>query len=347
MWEWGKKILTAVHPYYLSYSNMDTDPSGNIYMGGRYSGTDIVLGSDTLKRSLSAPFYFYVAKYDANGNVLWGRTVDSADSDCTVEALCTDASGNIYAIGTFGKYIKIETEVLTVSGSHNRGIFITKYNTSGDLIWAKSASSDSSVLSESIVVDDLGNIYVGGSFLGEEFSVGTNTLKNSKHKKSWAGFIVKYDNNGNEIWSHSVGNGVRSITIGKQGELYTCGIYTDSLVAGSSVFYSVKNLYTGYTIKYNANGNVEWAKSIENPNSGSSFIFVGQDAQSNVYLFGAYSGTVKFGSITLDSSGYLIAKLNENGGVLWAKSLEYGGGKGGVSEVSLTPDGRLLISGFL
>lgn len=345
MWEWGKKIPTAVHPYYLSYSNMDTDPSGNIYMGGRYSGTDLILGNDTLKRSISAPLYFYVAKYDASGNVLWGRTVDSTDSDCMIEALCTDASGNIYVVGTFGKYIKLGTEVLTVSGSNNYGLFITKYNTNGDLIWARSASSDSSVSSESIVVDDLGNIYIGGSFTGKEFSVGAKTLKNSKYKKSGAGFIVKYDNNGNAIWSQSVGNGVRGITVGQQGELYTCGIYTDSLVAGSSVFYSVKDLYTGFTVKYIASGNVQWAKSIENPSSGSSFIFVGQDAQRNIYLFGGYSGTIKFDSVTLDSSGYLIVKLKENGDVIWAKSLKYGG-KGGVSEFCVTPDGRLLIGGF-
>lgn len=343
-WAWAKEIPAQVQTSNFAYPTMDTDASDNIYLGGCFSDGALILGNDTLKKPYSGTSHLYVAKYSPNGDILWGRAADSSDSHSETKALCTDSSGNVYIAGTFGKYLKFGTKTLTANGSASKGLFIAKYNANGDLLWATAESYDGSILLETIKVDHLGGIYIGGHFNGNKISFGADTLRNLNFQKSPAGFLAKYDKNGNISWSRKVGCVVSSIVVERKGNIYICGGYYDSLISGSLVFNNNGN-NSGYIVKFDANGGILWTKSTTNLNGTGRFTSVGQDADNNIYLFGTYSGSVKFDSVVIDDYGYLIVKLRENGDLVSAKNLRYSG-LGGIKNVSVTPDGRLLISGI-
>src|SRR5438105_4382592 len=77
-------------------------------------------------------------------------------------SVATDVSGNVYATGfyidsaiTFGS--------VTLPASHNENIFLVKYNSNGNVIWAKGVMHGQA---QSVAVDATGNIYVTGRYFG-------------------------------------------------------------------------------------------------------------------------------------------------------------------------------------
>jgi hypothetical protein len=56
-----------------------TDQNGNIYIAGSFNSPKIIIGADTLINYSPDTADIFIAKYDANGNVLWAK---SAGGQC-------------------------------------------------------------------------------------------------------------------------------------------------------------------------------------------------------------------------------------------------------------------------
>ena len=93
----------------------------------------------------------------------------------------------------------------------------------------------------------------------------------------------------------------------------------------------------------------DWAWVQSGGGSGSdSATSIAADAAGNVYVAGAFEGTVTFGPFTLTSDGALdtfVVKYSPDGEVLWARS---GGGSRDVygRAVAVGADGSLYLNGF-
>ena len=73
------------------------DPTGNIYVGGNYNTSKLVLGNDTM----DYPGNSFLVKYDSSGNMLWART--SKGEDMLTGGIATDNEGNVYMTGHAAK----------------------------------------------------------------------------------------------------------------------------------------------------------------------------------------------------------------------------------------------------
>ncbi len=323
-----------------------TDANGNVLVTGVFNSPTITFGTVTLTTGS-----FFIVKYDASGNVLWAKSAGE-QSQCYSRSIATDANGNVLVIGhftsptiTFGTTTLINTNAFS-------DIFIVKYDANGNVLWAKSASGKTQDTGIGITTDANGNILVTGGFTSYTITFGITTLSNADTSLGGADiFIVKYDTNGNVLWAKSAGGNYSefgtSVATDANGNVLVTGFFSSDTITFGIDTLTNAGANDIFVVKYNASGNMLWAKSaggIEAENSGT----IATDINANVLLTGSFfSQTITFGTITLTNVGgfdIFIVKYDASGNVLWAKSAggifqDYGVG------IASNVDGDVLLTG--
>ena len=325
-------------------SSVATDASGNIYVAGVFASSTITFGSYTLTNmGLSDVF---LAKYDVNGNVLWAKSAGGTNDD-EPTSVSVDASGNVYLAGYFNSStLTFGATSLTNAGSWD--IFLTKYDSNGNVHWAKSACGTETDQALSVAVDVSGNIYMAGYFWSTTLIFGSYTLTNVG---KYDIFLTKYDANGNVLWAKSAGGAEEeqalSVAVDVSGNAYVAGIFGSSTISFGSTTLTNAGFDDIFLAKYDVNGNVLWAKSA----GGTDYDEMGSvaaDISGNIYVAGYFaSPTITFGSTTLTNAGWndmFLAKYDANGNVLWAKSaggadVEY------ASSAAADASGNIFVAG--
>jgi hypothetical protein len=294
-------------------NSVTLDDSGNIFLTGFFSSSEITFGDNTLTNAGGNDMF--LAKYDANGNVLWAKNPygTSQDQGCSVAA---DNSGNAYVAGYFSAYtyIVFGSDTLTSGGDYD--VFLAKYDAGGNVQWAKGAGALGNDLATAIAVDNSGNAYMAGYFSSSAITFGTFTLTNVAGNDI---FLTKYNASGNVLWAKSAGGTgidfVYSVAVNASGDAYltgdfssptlSIGTYTLTNAGGSDLFLA----------KYDAGGNVLWAKGNGGIGNeyGNSVAIVGSD---NVCVTGYFSGSpFILGPDTLQNAGmYDVFLAKSEGG---------------------------------
>jgi len=191
---WAKTIdiknvdVLAIVPF------IRVDPKGYIYIAGRVSPSPF---------NISSPDIF-VAKLNQVGEVLWAKVIDLQEPEC-VEGMYIDASGFIYIVGATRYDIAclVGYAPCYIDFSYIN-IFIVKIDPEGNIVWIKSLDSGGYDVVNSIIVDSLGYIYLGGT---------TNI------RGEWMYLVVKLNPSGDIVW-------VKTIDVG--GFEYARSMYMDS-----------------------------------------------------------------------------------------------------------------------
>lgn len=276
----------------------------------------------------------------------WNWTKHPVGSDFDYSScVSTDASGNVIMTGYFyGSTITFDTITLTNAGSASTDIFIVKYNSNGDVIWAKSAGGTHEDEGFTISSDSIGNIFISGYIVGPA-TFDSIILPNTGI------FIAKYDSSGTLIWAKGTKSGYNDLASNSasdsNGNLILTGFFkSDSLTFDTiTLINSGINTLDIFILKYDPNGNLLWAKSEGSlDDDAPSSICV--DANGNIFTTGVFdSPTISFGSITLTGlRDIFLVKYDQNGNVLWAKS--EGGNEADISSnIRLDRKGDIIISG--
>ncbi|HRF81749.1 MAG TPA: hypothetical protein PL070_16850 [Flavobacteriales bacterium] len=232
------------------------DNNGNVYSCGYFRSQTISFGSVILTNEGQADAF--IVKYDPSGNVLWARSEAGGGWDlCT--GLAADASGNVFACGRYSSNsITIGMTTLT-NVNNNYDLFIAKFDTDGNPLWAKGGSSNGNDWMPSLAVDAGGNLIATGWFETFPITFGPFTIPNSGSSDI---FMVKYDPDGEELWAIGSGEGFaeesRSVAVDGSGNSYVAGRYGTTLTLGSitlngSLFGNV------FIAKYDPDGIAVWA----------------------------------------------------------------------------------------
>ncbi len=176
-----------------------TDPSGNVYITGEFSGS-IKFGVYTLTNGAGAGSLF-LTKYDNSGNVLWAKNANGVSTYGPIAyAVSTDAAGNVFVTGISNSpYITFGTYTLTNSGNYD--LFLAKYDSNGNFLWAKSAIGSGDEGGASVSCDASGNSFITGDFTSPTLVFGSYTLTNMGSNDI---YLAKYDPNGNVLWAKKV-----------------------------------------------------------------------------------------------------------------------------------------------
>gem|GEM_PF-254612 len=311
---WAKK---AGGNGFLDYGNgVSTDSEGNVFVTGNCGRAEF--GDKTYTGKI------FIAKYDANGNCLWvkggGLTINQNDYEShDGNSVSTDTEGSAYITGRFGGSVNFGDDTLVAKGSSD--VFIAKYDSSGNCIWAKRAEAGNFEEGFSITTDEKGNIYVTGyfSWSGADFC----ELK-LRSKGGQEIFIAKYDAWGNCFWAKSAGGSGddrgRSITVDWEGNVYVTGDFSGKANFGDYILVS-KYETDIFIAKYDATGNCLWVKSGGGSKGFDYGNCVSTDGEGNVYVTGEFYGTADFGNETLitnseRASDIFLCKLSCSGDTL-------------------------------
>ena len=144
------------------------DKMGNAYITGFFSDT-IQFGTYTLGNNANNTDELFLVKYDNTGTVAWARESTNLSSGTVAygNAVATDKSDNVYLTGRFF-WGAMQLGAITLNElSSWWNVFLAKYDSAGNVLWAKEANYPSSncyANGVSVATDDSGNVYLTGQF---------------------------------------------------------------------------------------------------------------------------------------------------------------------------------------
>ena len=325
--------------------SVSADTGGNVFVTGEFSSSTITFGSITLTNV--GYWDVFIAKYDATGNVLWAKSAGGTGLNLGW-SVSSDAGGNVFVSGQFSSpTITFGSTILTNAGSGD--VFVAKYDATGNVLWAKGVGGTGDDRGYSVSAGTGGNVFVTGVFKSPTITFGSTTLTNAAISDV---FIAQYDSAGNILWAKSVGGTgddvIRSVSSGIGGDMFVTGYFDSPTIAFGSTTLTNAGSEDIFIAKYDAAGNVLWAKSVGGIDNDRGWS-VSSDAGGNVFVTGRFSSpTIIFGSTTLTPpvnsvDPMFIVKYDAVGNVLCASALASGGDD--WSSASADPFGNVYIGG--
>lgn len=306
-------------------NSITVDPNGFIYVAGFFEADTVIFGQNVLT-NIGASKSIFIVKYDSNGNAIWATSIRGFTIGTSL-SISSDNNGDVYVTGYFTNEILFDSITLTSPTITNADLFIAKYSSSGNCLWAHSFTGSSEDYPLSIANDIDDNVVITGYSQSDSISNGINTLIFPFGGTNL--FVIKFDTNGNCVWSRTASCnstvGGFGVAIDGFNNIYVTGAYVgDSITFGTTSAFP--NQVTGeddiFLVKFDQNGNALWVKSFGNVD-GDKGVAVTTDASGNVIITGVFSGTgIYFDSFILNNTydpNIFVVKLNSNGNVLWAK----------------------------
>jgi hypothetical protein len=254
---WVRQVGACDTNLQSTYFGFAVDANGNAYLASRDTGS-ADFGSQTLTNSTA-----FLAKYDADGNLVWAQEALGAD------AIAVGTNGAICLVGSPG--------------------ILAKYDNSGNLLWSRSFP-----IGRGITLDAQDNIYVTGYGIG---TYDAFTITNSSGSGDM--FVARCDSQGQILWLRQAG-GVQQqrgsgIALDQFGNAYVSsfsavGVPEPMLSFGPS---TLTNVFT-FAVKYDPSGNPLWARAITTTKRSSVYAVAAKDSAA-VYLGGSFSGTASLG----------------------------------------------------
>ncbi len=369
--EWVKAISGSEDDY---GRNVVADRMGNVYMAGYYnsSALDFNPGGSGGAVTNAGDEDVFLVKYDAGGNLLWVKNI-GGDTTENINGLAIDEkTGSVIMTGSFNfKSTTLDFNPGgsggTVSNAGDADIYVAKYDTSGNFLWAKSVGGSGSDIGSGVAADSDGNVFVTGYYSSASMDFNPGGAGGSvTNLGSTDIFLVKYDSSGNFLWSKSMG-GIRTdmgnaIAVDGIGNVYITGRYGFAISPPASDFNPggaggtitpVGNIDV-YIAKYDAGGNFRWVKGMGGSNMEYA-LGITADAIGNVYFTGWYqSNSIDFniggtgGSVTKlgTNNNAFLAAYDSAGNFRWVNNL---GGSGGYTQglaTIMSGMGNVYVTGW-
>ena len=311
-----------------------TDSKDHVVALGMYVGTPTIARKEL---PLGGPNEdLFLCKYNPGGSIQWIKTITGSYA-VQGFGLDTDNQGNIYIAGFFGHHnlggqVYFGNDTLTSNGG--RDIFIAKYSPQGDVLWIRQAGSDQKEqgidMAKSLVVDEKSNVIISGAFTGKA-KFGELTLESAG---GWDIFTAKYTTKGEITWAKRAGSTLGSgpkaemsnaVAVDKDGGIVCTGSFTDKIQFGNYKLHCVAD-YNFFLAKYDAEGNVLWAKQFDELHGvqRAAGMDVDVDANGRIVVTGFFSGAVRIDQKELKSKGksdIFILHFDKTGHLLSANSI--------------------------
>lgn len=297
-----------------------TGPDGDSYVCGWFSDT-AWFGSQMLISQDQTDVF--TARFDSTGILIW-VIQGNGPGKSVAAGIDMDQSGNIFITGWFEDEIQFGEINLQCHGLYD--MFVIKYNSEGDALWANVAYGEQDIYGNRICVNEDNNVIVSGSFRGTA-GFGDPYFFESKGDRDI--FVTKYDNNGALLWVRQFGGKGEDRGYGidgdNNGNIYFTGFFNGKCSFDEYEEYSPA-ITSAYICKLNQQGETVWVEKLfGGANEFARGYGLGTDADQNVFVNGFFSGSLNVAyQDTLyatggqyDQDAYTV-KFNTDGLLLWA-----------------------------
>jgi hypothetical protein len=248
----------------------------------------------------------YLVKLDAHGNLQWTKTIGGEKEDVGTSLIQTSNGG--YAIAGF-----------TLSfGAGSGDVYVVKLDAHGNLQWTRTIGGPGNEIGSSLIQTSDGGYAIAGFTL----SFGAGGL---------AAYVVKLDANGNLQWTKTIG--------GKGYEVGNSLIQTSDggyVIAGATRSFGAGGRDV-YVVKLDANGNLQWTKTIGGPADEIGFSLI--QTSDGGY---AIAGTTN--PLGAGGRDVYVVKLDPNGKPQWTKTIGTKNENPIRSSIIQTSDGSYVIA---
>ncbi len=307
---WAKKIQN-------NFSNiggnsiMSLDSNNNIFLCSNFKDTvdfDPGIGITQLVSTFDKDCF--ILKLDSNGNFQWVKQLVTSNI-LGISSSETDKNQNLVISGYLFDSTDFDPGASTfylTSGANTRTSFAAKYNSNGNLLWAKQFAQSNFSTVFDCAIDHQSNVYIGGHFdtiADFDPNIGLQLLYPALDDA----YLLKLDSNGNYQWAFNLKNYitscfVRDIKIDTGNNVVLLG-YTN----GGAIDFDPSNVIYNYNFyplsgngvthsfvaSYSPNSNFRYMMTLEGtlnyqyyPNS------ISLDSDNKIYLTGYKSGPTDF-----------------------------------------------------
>ncbi|MEJ7739818.1 MAG: SBBP repeat-containing protein [Chitinophagaceae bacterium] len=330
------------------------DSSGNVHVTGSFTGTvDVDPGPGVILTNSEGSTDFFVAKYDSAGNYIYNRAFGSTGIDAGY-GIAVDRLGNVYVTGNFTGTVDFDPgagfEYRTSAG--NLDIFVARYDTSGNYLYALAMGGRGIDVANGIAVDIIGYAYITGSFVDTaDFDPGSGSVILNGDGSNDI-FVARYDPNGIYSYAKAIGgtsNDIgNSIAVDVAGNASVTGYFNMTADFDPDIG-SIANLVSAggndvFVARYDIFGNYVYAKRLGGIFSDEGY-GIAVDNSGNTYTTGSFRGTADFDpgaaienlSIAGTGTNAFVLRLDSPGNYVWARKL------GSYPNVVLSDAGRSVV----
>ena len=329
VWATSQEIDYDFNPEMLNYVTT-VNPAGDVYYAG--------LKTYANNYNLEAFGDNFFAKYDRYGEQKFFKIFSG---DCIVKNITSDLDNYIYVVGSLRSDVTFspgQTMEFYESGSANT--FIIKYSQWGDFIWMK----------------NLTEIYgFSNRINGLSTDVNNNVYVAYADNANASTIIRKFSADGDElleIVQTSVPL-VSSIDVSLNGDIFVAGSCPTSNATFGGVPYNSGFSYASYVAKYNALGQSQWVKFVEDVTCIEPQ--VKWSPAGDIYLSGQLTSAHNFGAIPANGPewvyDFFLAQMNSEGEFTWVREvpqvLTGDASVGKLTHLDLDFFGNPYITGFI
>ncbi len=293
----------------------------------------------------------------------WAQTWGGIGEDIAAN-VAVDNWGNVYVAGGFIDTVDFDPGSPVdnhSSGSVFHDAYVSKFDNSGNFLWAKTWGDVGMDLAKGVVVDVVGSVYVAGGFKGTvDFDPGTGT-QNRTSGGDFDSFILKLDSTGAFEWVNTWGGSqncvVLTLSNNGLGDLYAGGYFegTCDFDPGPGSATQVSNgSKDAYCVKYDyISGTFFSVYSFGGTGYDICTAIDAFGSSSFVYMAGYFEGSTDFdpGPLTDlhvsngSADAFLCQLGNTSNNWLWART--WGGADTDEClSVAATSTGRAYVTGY-
>ncbi|HVZ41080.1 MAG TPA: hypothetical protein VHI13_17490 [Candidatus Kapabacteria bacterium] len=313
-WGWATSIggVGSENPQTIA-----TDGTGNLYISGRLGGI-VQLGSFHL--GFPDSITQFVASWSPGGTLRWARAAVTG-AHIVFGGMSVDANGDVYVTAAFkgsSAHIDRGGSDTTIAGAPGTTMMVFKYDSTGTLVWERSANGSGANIVNGISVAPQG-IWIAGSFSESVDAWGTTLVSSGSSDL----FLAMLDRNGTAMHVMRAGGTgtdlVDAVAADRTGNAVLLGRFSGTADFGSRQL-AAQGPSDFFLADFTPDGTATWVRQ----DGGTSFSPIGMQlavAPSGVIYVGiTYFDRVTVGSTTFpvaDEADALLVQYDAGGAPVW------------------------------
>jgi gliding motility-associated-like protein len=280
-------------------NSLNIDKNGNIYLVGATSSNNAFASPGAFQTTKSSPGTFqtgFIAKFDTNGNRIWGTfyggNVSDGFFDCDISS-----DDYLYVVGTHNSLDNITTPGTYQSTTSQSGGMIIKFDLNGNRIWGTFIADKTYLFKGRLKGNNIvlsGRAFSNG--LGTTGTMSENITplpQGSMLSRNENSFIIKFNIQTQQyIWGTYFFEQIVGLDVDSSDNIFfSGGTNINSGLTTPDAYMPIKNNYfKSYLVKLNPLGQKTWG-TYYGGNFGEQLCSVRIDLNNDIYLYGTTYGS--------------------------------------------------------